>query len=82
MTKSKKNLIEPLNDDKLACVSSAVNSQEEEIAQQVIAGKWGTSEEDIKKNLTSAGYNYYQIMIIVNSISGYKLRPLQTFVVS
>lgn len=39
----------------------------EEIAQEVIAGKWGNGEER-KQKLTEAGYNYQAIQDIVNSI--------------
>ena len=37
----------------------------EEVAEEVLAGKWGNGEER-KKALTAAGYNYRQIQDIVN----------------
>lgn len=44
---------------------SAVKKSNEEIAEEVIAGKWGNGE-DRKNRLTSAGYNYSTIQSIVN----------------
>jgi LysM repeat protein len=42
----------------------------EEIADEVIAGKWGSGDER-KKRLTAAGYNYNEIQKLVNE----KLKP-------
>ena len=39
----------------------------EEIAKEVIAGKWGNGEER-KKNLAAAGYNYSEVQAIVNAL--------------
>lgn len=39
----------------------------EEIAQEVIAGKWGAGEER-KKKLTAAGYNYNTVQKRVNEL--------------
>ena len=41
----------------------------EEIAREVIAGKWGNGD-DRKQRLTSAGYNYTVIQAIVNKLMG------------
>lgn len=54
----------------------------EEIAQEVIAGKWGNGEER-KQRLTEAGYDYQAIQDIVNSIVydfqvGTKVRTTKT----
>ena len=45
----------------------APKKSNEEIAQEVLAGKWGNGEER-KKRLTDAGYDYQAIQDIVNSI--------------
>ena len=37
----------------------------DEIAQEVISGKWGNGEER-KKRLTEAGYDYETIRVLVN----------------
>ena len=39
----------------------------DEIAREVIAGKWGNGD-DRKQRLTSAGYNYTVIQAIVNKL--------------
>lgn len=39
----------------------------EEIAKEVIAGKWGNGE-DRKKRLTEAGYNYKSVQTLVNKL--------------
>lgn len=39
----------------------------EELAQEVLAGKWGNGE-DRKKRLESAGYNYREVQDIVNEL--------------
>lgn len=36
----------------------------EEIAREVIAGKWGT-DEDLRKNLAAAGYSYMAVQAMV-----------------
>lgn len=41
----------------------------EELAREVIAGKWGTGN-DRKKQLEAAGYNYAEVQARVNSILG------------
>lgn len=45
----------------------------EEIAQEVINGKWGNGEER-KQRLTNAGYNYYSIQDKVNELLGYQTK--------
>ena len=44
-----------------------VKKSNEEIAREVIAGKWGNGE-DRKKRLTAAGYNYNTIQATVNKL--------------
>ena len=44
---------------------STSNKSNEEIADEVIAGKWGNGDER-KKRLTAAGYNYDAIQDIIN----------------
>ena len=41
----------------------------DEIAKEVIAGKWGNGE-DRKNRITSAGYNYSEVQSKVNELSG------------
>ena len=48
-------------------VSETVNKSNEEIAREVIAGKWGNGQ-DRKNRLTQAGYNYSEVQRIVNSL--------------
>lgn len=48
---------------------SAGNKTTEEVAQEVIAGKWGNGEER-KQRLTVAGYNYSLIQSKVNELMG------------
>lgn len=48
---------------------SATKKSNEEIAEEVIAGKWGNGE-DRKNRLTNAGYNYSTIQSIVNQKLG------------
>lgn len=43
----------------------------DELAKEVIAGKWGAGEER-KKRLTDAGYDYYAVQNRVNEIMGVK----------
>ena len=43
----------------------------DELAKEVIAGKWGAGEER-KKRLTDAGYDYYAVQNRVNGIMGVK----------
>ena len=43
----------------------------DELAQEVIAGKWGAGEER-KKRLTDAGYDYHAVQNRVNEIMGVK----------
>ena len=45
-----------------------VKKSNEEIAKEVLEGKWGNGE-DRKKRLTEAGYNYNEIQSIVNKLS-------------
>lgn len=48
---------------------SSAKKSNEQIAQEVIAGKWGNGN-DRKNRLTAAGYNYNTIQNIVNGKSG------------
>ena len=50
-----------------------VRKPNEEIADEVIAGRWGNGEER-KQRLTDAGYNYSEIQSIVNEKCGVKPR--------
>ena len=48
----------------------------EEIAREVIAGKWGNGTER-KNRLTAAGYSYAAVQAIVNKkVAGNKLKPI------
>jgi LysM repeat protein len=44
-----------------------VNKSVNEVAKEVIAGKWGNGS-DRKKNLEAAGYNYTEVQAEVNRI--------------
>lgn len=46
---------------------TTVTTTDEQIAQEVIAGKWGNGKER-KDRLTSAGYNFRKIQRIVNKL--------------
>lgn len=48
-------------------VSGTVNKSNEEIAKEVLAGKWGNGSER-KRKLTQAGYNHLIIQSIVNKL--------------
>ena len=50
---------------------STAKKTTEEVAQEVIAGKWGNGEER-KQRLTVAGYNYSLIQAKVNELMGAK----------
>lgn len=52
----------------------APKKSNEEIAQEVIAGKWGNGEER-KKRLTDAGYDYQAVQDIVNKKLGVSNQP-------
>ena len=57
---------------------SAAKKSNEEIAEEVIAGKWGNGE-DRKNRLTNASYNYSEIQSIVNQkLSGGSSTPKPT----
>lgn len=49
--------------------SSPIKKTNEEIAREVLEGKWGNGAER-KKKLTSAGYNYKEVQKIVNAWLG------------
>lgn len=49
----------------------------EEIAREVIAGKWGNGE-DRKNRLTSAGYNYAEVQNAVNALCKNPTKPVST----
>ena len=46
----------------------------EEIAKEVLNGKWGNGE-DRKKRLTAAGYNYTEVQNAVNALSKKSTKP-------
>jgi len=48
-------------------VTSVVKKTAEEVAKEVIAGKWGNGVQR-KKNLEKAGYNYSEIQKLVNDL--------------
>ena len=52
-----------------AVTSSTAKKSVEEIAREVIAGKWGNGEER-KKRLIAAGYDYATIQAKVNALLG------------
>ena len=56
--------------DAIAAPADAPKKSNEEIAEEVIAGKWGNGDER-KKKLSAEGYNYSYIQKIVNN----KLKP-------
>lgn len=49
--------------------NNPVKKSTDELAKEVIAGKWGTGE-DRKKKLEAAGYNYQEVQNRVNQILG------------
>lgn len=49
----------------------------EEIAREVIAGKWGNGD-DRKNRLTSAGYNYAEVQNAVNALCKNPTKPVST----
>lgn len=51
----------------LTSYDSKINKSLEEIAKEVIAGKWGNGNER-KKDLTKAGYDYTTIQSLVNKL--------------
>lgn len=51
----------------LAKPTAPAKKTNEQIAKEVIAGKWGNGEER-KKNLTNAGFNYSAIQKLVNKL--------------
>ena len=60
---------EPVEPDELVGASSPLkpNKTNEEIAKEVIRGKWGNGKTR-KKLLTNAGYNYFEVQCIVNEL--------------
>lgn len=50
---------------KIGTTSSSNKKRDEEVASEVIEGKWGNGEER-KNRLTNAGYNYSNVQKIVN----------------
>lgn len=54
--------------------SSPAKKTNEQIAQEVIQGKWGAGE-DRKKRLTAAGYDYGSVQNIVNKMMGVQKAP-------
>ena len=48
-------------------VSGGVTKTNEELAKEVLAGKWGNGAER-KNKLTQAGYNYSEVQAIVNQL--------------
>ena len=57
--------------------SQPIKKSNEEIANEVLQGKWGNGE-DRKKRLTQAGYDYQAIQNIVNQKVGVK-KPTATY---
>ena len=55
--------------DKSQEVPTPIKKSNAEIADEVIAGKWGNGAER-KEKLTKAGYNYSEIQSIVNAKIG------------
>lgn len=53
---------------------SPAKKTNEQIAQEVIQGKWGAGE-DRKKRLTAAGYDYVSVQNIVNKLMGVQKAP-------
>lgn len=54
----------------IANTSNTINKKTvEEIAKEVIAGKWGNGDER-KQKLTNAGYNYNEVQTKVNALLG------------
>lgn len=72
----------PYLESKLSWIAVQVNKQLnvektiEEIAKEVIQGKWGNGE-DRKNKLTSAGYNYTSVQSAVNKLLSIKPVPTQ-----
>lgn len=60
----------PANAEKPALLS------DEEVAREIIAGKWGNGKER-EKRLTEAGYNYDRIQKLVNSMLAKPTAPAQ-----
>ena len=56
------------NDEKEDTIMKTINNLDE-IAQEVIQGKWGNGQERVNR-LTNAGYNYSEIQKKVNEILG------------
>lgn len=55
----------------------APNKSVEEVAKEVLAGKWGNGDER-KTNLTNAGYDYSEVQKAVNSlVSGASFEPTE-----
>ena len=50
-----------------ARLSTAPQKTNEQIAREVISGKWGNGEER-RNRLSAAGYNYADIQAIVNKL--------------
>ena len=63
-------------DDGYAAKAAAKKSVEE-IAREVIAGKWGVGD-DRKKRLTEAGYNYTEVQNAVNILCKNPTKPVAT----
>ena len=52
-----------------AKAEAAKKSKVEELAKEVIQGKWGNGQER-KDKLTAAGYDYHEVQALVNKLLG------------
>ncbi len=57
-----------LKEEKITKPDCPTKLSNEEIAQEVLDGKWGNGQDRVK-NLTAAGYNYDEIQKIVNDLA-------------
>ena len=64
-------------DDGYAAKLAAQKKSVEEIAREVIAGKWGVGE-DRKKRLADAGYDYTAVQNAVNALCANPTKPTST----
>lgn len=69
-----------LNIKETTTTTTTAKKDNNTIADEVIAGKWGTGAER-KQKLTAAGYNYNDIQAIVNSKLGATTTPVVWYVV-
>lgn len=60
--------------------TTPIRKSNEEIANEVIAGKWGNGSER-KARLEAEGYDYNAVQAIVNQKSGISSKPSRTYIV-